>query len=153
SAAIQQAIVEITDLPTFGTYLLDVAGGTLDLSKLAEGDHIGKMDIDVPYQPQDFILGFEMIVTLVDTDYAEFDVTVTNKLNQVTIGALTYNPEDSAHSSGLTYRGNVQAFGPGHGFELTFEFVDYLLDVNQLPPGATSTGVEIGDLHSPGFSI
>jgi hypothetical protein len=93
------------------------------------------------------------VVTLVDTDYVEFDVTLTDKVNATTKQLLTYDPQDSAHSNGLTYRGNVQSFGPGHGFQLNYEFVDYLVDVQQLPPGATTTGIEIGDLQSPGFSI
>ena len=150
---IDQRIIDVIHEPAFGKYRLHVAEGTLRLGSVAVGDSIGKMSIDIPYTPDNFTVVFEMIATLVSADYVEFDVTITNDINPTTHAILTYDPRDPDHSSGLTYRGRVQSLGPGGGFDLAFEYLDYVADPSLLPPGASSAGIRLVDFQDPHFSV
>ncbi len=158
AASIEQAIVYIYKEPTIGTFSLNVSRGTLDLSKVEVGDLIGKMVVDMDIgEAEHFFLDFEMVVTAVGPDSADFDMPVL-RTNATSIAVLDYNngtgsPLDLAHANGLTYQGNAHSFGVDQGFELNFHYLDYFSDPTLLPPGATSTGIEIGDLQSPNFTV
>jgi len=149
-AAVQQAIIEVVRQPTIGKYVLTVKGGTLELGALSADDEIGQLLIDapIPGQAERFLLDFQLVVTAGSETEVEFDVIV-RRTNATSMSILGYNPMDAAHAGGLTYRGKATSFGVNGGFELIFEYV--LAD--QLPVGATSTGIQTGDLLAPGFSI
>jgi hypothetical protein len=147
-AAIEQAIIDSYHQPTVGRETMTVGGGTLDLSGLSPGDPIGELKIDLPVgAPENFLLDFQMNVSTVNQGSVDFDVVIVDT-NATSIQILGYDPTDDAHSGGLVFKGQVKSFGALSGFELSYQY----LTPDDLPAGATSAGLEHGDLDSPGFS-
>ena len=152
---IQQFLVEGAHTPGLGKYTVTVNSGTLTLAELQSDQHFGQFLVDIPKTavfpplPENFILDFRMIVTeLLDGNTAKF-IMQLQPVNATTANVLTYVPTDEEHASGLIYTGEVTSFGENSGFELTFDYIP----ADELPPGATSTAIQVGDLTSPGFSV
>jgi hypothetical protein len=150
TTTLEQAIVDVYHEPTVGTFHITVDGGTLDLKNVTTGDIIGGLLIDQFIgQAENFYVKLDFLATDTGTESVEFNVTATDT-NETTKAVLGYDPLDQAHAGGLTYRGMVQSKGEGGGFDLSFAYID---DFTTLPGGATSTGLESGDLTRPGFSV
>ena len=152
-ATIVQELIYVTEQPTAGTYIVDVSGGTLDLSSVAVGDEVMTFLVDVyTGQPEDFILDFRGIVTEKNANSILFDI-VLQEVNQVTQVVLDYcdgacSPTDEQHSFGKLYEGMLTSRGPDGGF--TFEYT--LIEPDPLS-ASPMRALEDGDLDAPNFSI
>ena len=153
AAGIEQAHIYPTDENTPGEYSLDVSDGTLHFDRLEVGDVIGQFLIDLPIgQPQNFLLDYHLIITELLPDagangIVRFEALLVNT-NDTSIAVLTYDPLDIAHSEGILYKGELEAFAAERGFILNY----HLTTEDEREPLADRS-IQIGDLDSPGFNV
>ena len=78
---------------------------------------------------------------------ATFEAKLVNT-NDTSIAVLTYDPLDVAHSEGVLYKGELEAFEAERGFLLEY----HLTTEDEREPLADRS-IQIGDLDSPGFNV
>ena len=155
ASGFRQVILWVSQQPGIGYHRLEIDTGTVDLSRLREGDVIGGGGADeliplgFPFVGGEFFtVNAEIRVTQVDDDGVDFHIVVTDVTESVET-AIFYSPTDSEHSEGHLFTGRMFEDEDGDGLVLEYRYATE--NFQTTPP--RFPGLEPSEVSEPFFTV
>ena len=152
TSGFRQAIQWISGQPGIGNERIEVEGGSLDLSGLSPGDVIGTgeaielIPLGFPFVGGDFFgIDFEVKVTAVEDDVADFIISITS-VTPAVVEAIGYEPTDEEHSLGHMITGRIRS-NDSEGVIIEYRYATENFTANTVP------GVLPTEISMPIFTV